>query len=86
MSYTATFTLTQDDDGMVTPSLVFNPLVDPTKDEAPDIYGYMADVALRFLQLSQLVDEDGQWISQETADGVELTLSSPSAPAGVSKH
>ena len=57
--YTATFTLTQDDEGMVTPSLVFDPLIDPSKDDAPPIYGFMADCALSFFRAAELIDDNG---------------------------
>lgn len=82
--HTATFTLTMDNDGMVTPSLTFNPLVDPALDDAPPIYGFMAECALAFLRQADLIDQENQWISEEAADGVQLTLAYPEE--GVVKH
>ena len=73
--YTATFTLTQDDEGMVTPSLVFNPLIDPSKDDAPPIYGFMADCALSFFRAAELIDDNGNWVSEEAPDATVLELS-----------
>lgn len=73
--YTATFTLTQDDEGMVTPSLVFDPLIDPAKDDAPPIYAFMADCALSFFRAAELIDDNGNWVNEEAPDATVLELS-----------
>ena len=73
--YTATFMLTQDDEGMVTPSLVFNPLIDPSKGDAPPIYAFMADCALSFFRAAELIDDNGNWVSDEAPDATVLELS-----------
>lgn len=79
MTHTATFTLVTDNAGVTTPDLTFNPLVDPSKEEAPAIYNFMSRVAIEFLKEAGLVDDDNLWVSQEAADGVHLTLGSPSS-------
>ena len=74
-SYTATFTLTTDENNITTPSLTFDPLVDPDDDNAPDIYGFMAECALEFLRQANVIDENNEWTSEAAADSVELNLS-----------
>ena len=74
--YTAIFKLEQDDNGMVTPSVTFDPKVDPTADEAPAIYNYVAEIALDFLKQVELVDEEGNWASEEAMNAVGLNTSS----------
>lgn len=75
MNYIATFKLEQDDNGMVTPSVTFDPKVDPANENAPAIYGYMAEVAMDFLRQVDLVDEDNNWASDEAAAMISLDLS-----------
>lgn len=73
--YVATFKLEQDEHGMVTPSVAFDPKVDPADNNAPAIYGYMAEVALDFLRQVDLVDENGDWASDEASAMISLDLS-----------
>ena len=73
--YTATFKLEQDEHGMVTPSVAFDPKVNPTDESAPAIYDYMAQVAMDFLRQVDLVDENGDWASDEASAMISLDLS-----------
>lgn len=74
--YTATFKLVQDGlDGEVTPALEFNPLVDPMEEEAPAIYEYMSNIALNFLHLANVIDDEGKLLDPDKLDTVELNLS-----------
>lgn len=78
-TYTATFTLVQDGlDGEVTPTLEFSPLVDPATEEAPAIYEFMSDIALRFLRQVNVLDDENNIIDPEGFDRLELDLSEPS--------
>lgn len=76
--YTATFSLKQNGlDGEVTPHLEFSPLVDPTDEEAPAIYEYMATVALTFLRQVNVIDEKNELLEPDGLDNVVLNVKTP---------
>lgn len=85
--YTATFTLTQDGlDGEVTPSLEFNPLVNPVEEDAPAIYEYMSNVVLNFLRMVNMIDDTNQIVDDEAFEQLSLDLSVDTDTPDTSVH
>ena len=73
--YTATFTLTQEGlGGMVVPKLEFNPMLDPTSEEAPAIYEYMSGIALRFLRTVNAIDDNLNVVDENEWSKVQLNV------------
>lgn len=74
-NYTATFTLIQEGkDGMITPKLKFSPMLNPADEEAPAIYEYMSNFALRFLRQINAIDDRMQPVDEAQWEKVQLEV------------
>lgn len=64
-AYKVTFTLEQEDDGEIVPSLMLSPAVDT--ELFPESYKQMFDLVELYLKKTGIVDEDGTLVDENCA-------------------